>query len=578
MRRKVRPQPALRLHSCFCRSGTMQRARTKAVPSRCREDEAAALLVSDPSFRRQVEAACSADGVPVVAARPASRREASRHSSRSTRPAGPRPRVVDPATLGSSVRRPRFAVAAPPPIASPGRAALGRASHSSCTQRRLPFDLAACRTCRCLSAPSGARASSRLQGAVHAPRMPLPPCLEAAECCSRTLTQRVSGVLWMRRAPRSSFTTRGRPVACKRSLPMKAAPRPAGRQQQVQRRSMQCSCGQQGILPLTGQTLCRSSTKGARACRGALACEVRDGALAVRTDPAPCAPTSRYVLVHADTLQPPSESALRGARRQLGEPSDSRPVEDAEQPAPCSAARSRPAGPGAGPAAGEAALTVADPGGDGQAVSGLTESECISGGGQQAAWLMAQPSTGGGCAARGRRTSKRVAPSLPSDSEATESEGEPPAASRWAGALLAASCAQSFSSGNHALVLAFPRAATPAVLAFCSESDVVSSDDDFAVPPLRRPPRVGAQLREVAISSDCALRSLFACASPVCRLHSSLRSTLRVQAGPPSRLRQPCLWRALILVATAMRGQRGGRRMKKTLGCAQQPSHAAATG
>lgn len=50
--------------------------------------------------------------------------------------------------------------------------------------------------------------------------------------------------------------------------------------------------------------------------------------------------------MQADTLQAPTDSALRAARRQLGEPSDSRtgagPAGDAEDPAPASAARSRP--------------------------------------------------------------------------------------------------------------------------------------------------------------------------------------------------------------------------------------------
>lgn len=55
-----------------------------------------------------------------------------------------------------------------------------------------------------------------------------------------------------------------------------------------------------------------------------------------------CPPPSRYVLVKADTLEVPTESQLRSARRQVGEPSVSlAPVKG--QPEPASAARSRPA-------------------------------------------------------------------------------------------------------------------------------------------------------------------------------------------------------------------------------------------
>jgi hypothetical protein len=91
--------------SRLCCLGTLQRAETQEARCLCRrEDEAAALLVSDPGFKRQVQEACSAAGMPAAAVAPAPRREPSRHSSRGTRPAGPRPKIVDPATLGTSVR------------------------------------------------------------------------------------------------------------------------------------------------------------------------------------------------------------------------------------------------------------------------------------------------------------------------------------------------------------------------------------------------------------------------------------------------------------------------------------------
>lgn len=60
----------------------------------------------------------------------------------------------------------------------------------------------------------------------------------------------------------------------------------------------------------------------------------------------PPLPAVRYVLVQADTLQVPTDSLLRAARRQLGEPSDSRGAPGfsaaAEGPPPTSVARSRP--------------------------------------------------------------------------------------------------------------------------------------------------------------------------------------------------------------------------------------------
>jgi hypothetical protein len=62
------------------------------------------------------------------------------------------------------------------------------------------------------------------------------------------------------------------------------------------------------------------------------------------------APACRYVLVKADTLEAPTDSVLRSARRQLGEPSDSRAGADG-QPTPASAARSRPLPPAAEAAA-----------------------------------------------------------------------------------------------------------------------------------------------------------------------------------------------------------------------------------
>ena len=75
------------------------------------------------------------------------------------------------------------------------------------------------------------------------------------------------------------------------------------------------------------------------------------------TQPArlPAAPAVRYVLVKADTLEAPTDSVLRSARRQLGEPSNSQAGADG-QPTPASAARSRPLAPAA-----EAAAAAASP-------------------------------------------------------------------------------------------------------------------------------------------------------------------------------------------------------------------------
>jgi hypothetical protein len=68
-----------------------------------REDEAAASLVSDPSFKRRVRAACGT-GPPVA---PTRRNNGNAGGAGSTnwpgRPNGPRPKLIDPATLGDSV-------------------------------------------------------------------------------------------------------------------------------------------------------------------------------------------------------------------------------------------------------------------------------------------------------------------------------------------------------------------------------------------------------------------------------------------------------------------------------------------
>lgn len=62
--------------------------------------------------------------------------------------------------------------------------------------------------------------------------------------------------------------------------------------------------------------------------------------LVSNSPPATC--PRRYVLVQADTLQAPTDSELRAARRQLGEPSVSALPGASEQPTPASVARSRP--------------------------------------------------------------------------------------------------------------------------------------------------------------------------------------------------------------------------------------------
>lgn len=198
--------------------------------------------------------------------------------------------------------------------------------------------------------------------------------------------------------------------------------------------------------------------------------------------------------MHADTLQPPSESTLRAARRQLGEPSDSRPAGDGEHPAPCSAARSRPSGPVDGRAADEApdaAFTEAGRGREEQAAAGLAETEPSSTEQRQAARPIAQPDSSGGLAARTRRAMKRPAPSPPSDSEATESDAEPSAASRCV-----VCPAASLSCANVCMLARPIMIATPLALAWCSESDDASSDDDFAVPAPRRRPQVGAGMEK----------------------------------------------------------------------------------
>jgi hypothetical protein len=67
-----------------------------------REDEAAAALVSEPSFRRRVQAACGT-GPPVPAPRRNNNNTSGGNTNWPGRPNGPRPKLIDPATLGDSV-------------------------------------------------------------------------------------------------------------------------------------------------------------------------------------------------------------------------------------------------------------------------------------------------------------------------------------------------------------------------------------------------------------------------------------------------------------------------------------------
>lgn len=61
-----------------------------------KEEDAAAALTSDPTFLRRVKIACGTAPAPIA-------RQASGKSSWSARPVGPRPKLIDPATLGDSV-------------------------------------------------------------------------------------------------------------------------------------------------------------------------------------------------------------------------------------------------------------------------------------------------------------------------------------------------------------------------------------------------------------------------------------------------------------------------------------------
>ena len=66
-----------------------------------REDEAAASLVSDPAFKRRVQSHCGT-GPPIAAPRQGSGNGGGR-ANWSARPTGPRPKLIDPSTLGDSV-------------------------------------------------------------------------------------------------------------------------------------------------------------------------------------------------------------------------------------------------------------------------------------------------------------------------------------------------------------------------------------------------------------------------------------------------------------------------------------------
>ncbi|PRW21070.1 Transforming growth factor beta regulator 1 [Chlorella sorokiniana] len=256
-----------------------------------REDEAAAQLVSDAGFRLRVQAACGpiAAAEPVLEAAPPARREGSSRSHRRYKPAGPRPKVVDPATLGSTVFVGAFrgkGFKPPPKGRQPARKA----------------------------APTAAAAKAAGAGALHS-------------------------------ADDEETETEGEQEPEEQEEQQEAM---EGQQEQQQQQEQQAQHPQQDASLEQQQPLVPGVMLWPQAAAAAAAAQLA----AEAAEPQPAAGADepqRYVLVHADTLEAPSDSLLRSARRQLGEPSDSRvPLgTDATGAAaagaePASVARSRP--------------------------------------------------------------------------------------------------------------------------------------------------------------------------------------------------------------------------------------------
>ncbi|KAL4855620.1 putative lysine-specific demethylase JMJ16 [Chlorella vulgaris] len=244
-----------------------------------REEDAAAQLVSDPAFRQRALAACipmpAQAAAAVVEASPP-RRDATRQSHRHSKPAGPRPKIVDPASLGGNVFVGAFRGKGfkPPP-----KGRVRKPSTSSRQQRQEEEEE------------------------------------EEEEMEEEEQETEQEG---------------------------KEQEQEEEEEQAVQGPAPQCSDGEQQVPEVAvKQAVPVQQVEAQQPCPGVLLWPEAQAAAVGAAQK-----LQRYVLVQADTLQAPTDSLLRAARRQLGEPSDSRGAPGfsaaAEGPPPTSVARSRP--------------------------------------------------------------------------------------------------------------------------------------------------------------------------------------------------------------------------------------------
>ncbi|PSC71800.1 Transforming growth factor beta regulator 1 [Micractinium conductrix] len=260
-----------------------------------REDDAAAALVSDAAFRRRVKVACGLIAEPASAA--VARKESagtSRQPGWQAKP-GPRPRLIDPATLGGNVFVGAFRGKGfkPPPK---GRQAARKAA---------------------VAAAAGGSGGEQEE--------------EEEEEEISDMSEQEGGA--------------------GDEEPQQEAQQEQQSEQQEQQFSAALQQAQQQAAQQASPAQ-RTVAAAAPVASAVLLWPSMGTAQAAAPAPPPAEP-QRYVLVSTETLEVPTDSQLRSARRDLGEPSDSRLPGttagggDGPHPTPVSAARSRPLPPAA---------------------------------------------------------------------------------------------------------------------------------------------------------------------------------------------------------------------------------------
>ncbi|KAL4451372.1 hypothetical protein ABPG77_009444 [Micractinium sp. CCAP 211/92] len=281
-----------------------------------REEDAAAQLVSDPIFRRRVKAACgvvaeqpaAALPAPAPARKEAPRREAgssSRQPSWQAKP-GPRPKLIDPKTLGGNVFVGAFRGKGfkPPP------------------KGRQPARRARAQTASTSSDSDQEEEEEEQEGGE----------LDPEQQQSEEEQQRQQEVTEEQEQQQQQQLPLVEGEQQQQQLPLVEGEQ----QQQIAEAMQQHQQKQQRLEPQEQAAQAPQSTDVPKEAGGGVLLWPTAAVEAAQ------AQRQRYVLVQADTLEAPTDSELRTARRQLGEPSISALPGMAEQPTPASVARSRP--------------------------------------------------------------------------------------------------------------------------------------------------------------------------------------------------------------------------------------------